>query len=340
MESQKRNALVDLWRFLGMLIIMGHHQYRLGISDYPLANGWIFVEFYFILTGYLTTAHFDRSSVQGLESMAQNAVSYTLRKFLPLMPFAWAAMLIEYGFQFVTEYLMAGKGISEIASFLCDLPFEMLLVNSTYMDPHLTPVWFLSAMFLVFPLFCLLLQAAGRHTLLIVSSVIPLLFYSIFGVFQYWHFPLHLLRAISAMLLGTLAFEANQLLLPRVYERLSRRWLTAVHLVCLLLPVFACWRSIGYLLRPTLFCFVFGTAVTLSGASPLAFKNKWMVYLGKISMPLYLFHWSVAGILSVIPSGISKGALIFLYYALSVLAAIISYEAITRVRNHLSRKLP
>lgn len=49
---------VEFLRFIGMLMIMGHHLYFIGYSDsYICKNGWVWVDFYFILTGAFTYRH-------------------------------------------------------------------------------------------------------------------------------------------------------------------------------------------------------------------------------------------------------------------------------------------
>lgn len=54
-----RNGMVDIWRFVFCLLIMAHHMYHIGIERiYPFQSAWIYVEFFFILSGYFTGKHF------------------------------------------------------------------------------------------------------------------------------------------------------------------------------------------------------------------------------------------------------------------------------------------
>lgn len=76
--GQKQN--IELLRFIGMLMIMGHHLYHIGYNDsYICKNCWVWVDFYFILTGAFTYKHF--SSRQNSVNPGSEALSYTFQKF-------------------------------------------------------------------------------------------------------------------------------------------------------------------------------------------------------------------------------------------------------------------
>lgn len=335
---KKRNSFIDLWRFIGMMMIMGHHQYYLGLQSFPFYYGWVFVEFYFILTGYLTTNHFDREQSCCLEEMCKNAVSYTIHKFVPLLPFVWTAMLIEYGRQ-AAEKFSAGVSLVGLVEYLSNLPMELLLVSSSYTKPVLVPVWYLSAMFIVFPVFCLLLQAARKHLLVVLSFTIPIVYYGAFGVADNWTFPLNLGRAFSAMLLGTLAFELNQAVLPKVYRWVGKWSVAAIQVLCVVCPILACYNMGQYLLRPIMLAFFLGIAITMSETSGVINLNsKLMVYLGKISMPIYLFHWPVAGVIAGLPMELQQQQKVGLYYVASILVSVAAYEIHRCINNYIAKR--
>ena len=57
-EGGRQN--VELLRFIGMLLIMGHHLYHIGfVGSYICRNCWVWVDFYFILTGIFTYKHLE-----------------------------------------------------------------------------------------------------------------------------------------------------------------------------------------------------------------------------------------------------------------------------------------
>ena len=67
-SKNSRMAIVDLWKFIAAVMIMIHHLYYLSPAfegkDYPGYFAWIYVEFFFILTGFFTYRHFARSDKQ------------------------------------------------------------------------------------------------------------------------------------------------------------------------------------------------------------------------------------------------------------------------------------
>ena len=63
--NKKRASVVDLWRFIALIMIMIHHLYIFGdpfTGEYCGRFGWIFVEFFFIVAGYFTYKHFRNTN--------------------------------------------------------------------------------------------------------------------------------------------------------------------------------------------------------------------------------------------------------------------------------------
>lgn len=334
METRTRENFVDLWRFVAILMIMGHHQYHVGARGYPFAMGWVFVEFFFALTGYLTTAHFAHSQPMCLAEQSKKAVCYTIKKFKHFLPFVWLAIILEYAFHFAADFQSMLSNLPETVSWLAKLPLEMLLISSSYTKPELVPLWYLSAMFIVFPLFCLLLQLCNKYLLTIISLLIPIIFYGAAGVADNWTFPLNLCRAFSAMLLGTLVYVLNDLFLNNFYSKVCKPLLTAVQFVCFILPLLACYFDIHSMLRVILLCFVAGLSITFSGQSATAsMKSKIVQYLGQVSMSIYLFHWVIAGIIAKYFGAFPQNVRIILYYIGSVLLSILIHELYHRLQK-------
>lgn len=56
-----RNCNIEFTRIIAAFMIMSTHQWVLGRSNYAFYDGWIYVEFFLILTGYFTRRHFDNN---------------------------------------------------------------------------------------------------------------------------------------------------------------------------------------------------------------------------------------------------------------------------------------
>ena len=54
---------LEFWRFVYALVIMVYHSYEFGLASYPFVySGGLFVEFYFIVSGYFATAYARKNS--------------------------------------------------------------------------------------------------------------------------------------------------------------------------------------------------------------------------------------------------------------------------------------
>ena len=105
-EGGRQN--VELLRFIGMLLIMGHHLYHIGfVGSYICRNCWVWVDFYFILTGIFTYKHF--SSILRIEKIhGSEALIYTIHKFKRFFGYTVIAVLLQYIIDNV-DYLFTGR---------------------------------------------------------------------------------------------------------------------------------------------------------------------------------------------------------------------------------------
>ncbi len=309
------------------MMIMGHHQYHVYAENYPFRYGWIFVEFFFILTGYFTMCHFSHSKEMVYEERCKKSIQYTFYKFRSYLSFVWCAVILEYFIRFLDIALRDTIDIIQLVNSFVDMPLEMLLIGSSYTTPKLVPLWYLSAMFIIFPVFCLLVQCCNQYFLTIVSAIIPLLFYGMVGVGDNWKFPLNLFRCFSCMLLGVLIFQANSHILEKIYDFIGERILAMIQILCVVLPVVACYSGAQYVLRLIILCFIIGIAITTSGRSSLnSLQSKFMSYCGVITMPIYLFHWVVGSIIALFLKNSCQDIRIFLYYFVSIIVGCLAVK--------------
>ncbi|MBP3646857.1 MAG: acyltransferase [Clostridia bacterium] len=337
-RRKERNSLIDLYRFLAMLGVMGCHQYHMGLSWYPFSNAWIFADFFFMLTGYLTAGHFRQTQLVSLENAGRNAIGYTWKKFREIVPFAWTAMMMEYAYQAVKIWMLPDQGIKEVIHFLSDLPLEMLMLTGGYRLNVLVPSWYLSALFLVFPLFCILVQTLSRSVMSVVSLFVPVFLYALTVMDGNCLFPDNFIRSFSDLLLGVLAYELGSSMIPKVREKIGRIWLTLIQLICLVLPLVISYTDPMWALRPIMLCFVIGIAITMSQEScTRVIRSRVFLYLGQITMPLYLFHWTVAGILSEPSLHLSNDEKYWLFYGISIAVAAVAYELYRLIKRKKCR---
>jgi peptidoglycan/LPS O-acetylase OafA/YrhL len=75
----RKNTFVELLRLIATLIILFHHSYlvRVPASNTPFQVAWIYVEFFLILTGFFTMAHFSKRQKEDLNEIAKESFVYT-----------------------------------------------------------------------------------------------------------------------------------------------------------------------------------------------------------------------------------------------------------------------
>lgn len=335
--SRNRLCIVDLWKFIASVLIMVHHLYVFGdpfTEEYYGRYAWIFVEFFFILTGFFTYRHFRKAQS---DNVFESGLTYTFHKFKPFLPYTTIAITLQY---LVSTPVFSSK--QEIAGHFLNYPFELLLIGEAIQSMQLlAPIWFLSAMLLVFPLIALLCQLKNKYLVLLVSILFPLFYYAqvSFGN-RVW--PDDILRALAGMMLGVFLCIVVDLIE-------EKRWLTKqpsiivsiVEVSCMLFPFVVGIFNFRSFSKWIVLSFVLGIGAMLSGYSfTSGLNSKFVSYLGKISMPMFIWHWLVATIINkachffFMPLPIK----LVLYFGGTILISVISYSIIENARKKRSKK--
>lgn len=331
--QHSKMGMIEVWRFLFMLLIMAHHMYHLGLKGgYLFRGAWVYVEFFFILTGGFTLRHFEKDRLRGrsAENAARESVVYTLRKFSSFFGYVVIAVFLEYflqGFALLTS----GQLVKFVLSFQ-NMPFEVLLLSSSgIINPKLAPVWYLSAMFLVMPLFCYVIQKYRNIFVSIGCWLFPVLYYGRVGVNSLRDWPHDMLRAFACMSLGAFAWLLSRELCKMEWKRWPKLLLTAAEVGGLLLTVFFTGKN-WELNKVMVLIFVAAAAIMFSGCSYTArVSGKVFDFLGKITLPMFLLHWAV-GTLSKKLFQPMEYRILF-YYLATIALSVVLYLIFQKIRT-------
>lgn len=306
-------------RFIGMLLIMGHHLYHIGMEGmYLTRNCWVWVDFYFILSGAFTYAHFSEKSKK-INEQGSEALAYTLSKFKKFVFPTICAVFLEYCLKY--SNLVVNLQFKELLKRMIYLPYEIMFLSSSGItSPVVAPIWYLSAMFIVLPLIVYLMQE-HREAWKIIAFMSPILYFGYKGVNTDRAWPNDMVRAFACLALGTIAY-----LLGEKINHLRERFILKILLSVLeMMSVMAAiyisvfnreWMNLMELLFFSICIFM------LSGKTISATLNVRMFYiLGSLSMPMYIFHWTVGTFAGMITENITKRILI--YYVGTFLVSII-----------------
>lgn len=293
----RRNGMIDLFRFVYALLIMTHHTYLFGREGYPFSGAWVFVEFFFMLTGALTAKHFFDMRELDSKEAAKYALIYSGRKFLPYMPYVLIALLIGY---ISNLFALPVSGVREAIGWIDNLIGESLLLGaSKWASIRLAPLWFLSALFLVFPFICYFLgyKKYKWFYVYIFSWIVPILYYGKMGIVARAEYPSDLMRAFMATSLGVFCYVFSKFIRDRKLGRKAQIVLTMIEVGCYLVPViFTAFEVTNG--RIMLIIFFIGIGISVSGRSTLSGWNcKLFTWLGQLSMIVFLIHWPILSII-------------------------------------------
>lgn len=318
-----RNGMVDIWRFVFCLLIMAHHMYHIGIERiYPFQSAWIYVEFFFILSGYFTGKHFWGGNTS-THKAAKSSMVYTIKKFKNVLPYS---TIIIFG-----EYLLGnicfrpGSWKNFIESFE-NMPYEMMMVSSSgLVEAKVVPIWYLSAMFLVFPIFCYLVQRYEQLFQYILSWFIPVIYYGRMGIVARAEWPHDLLRAFSCMCLGGFVYTITEFMKEMKYTKLTKVILTLIGICCFLLTIILTERNSMHV-KTIFLCLFLGIVILFSDQSYTnKVHGKICGFFGRISLVIYLSHWGIGTLISCFLQGGSWRLKVFIYFVGSILWSLFLY---------------
>ncbi len=325
---------VELMRFLGILMIMGHHLYHIGFEGaYIFRNCWVWVDFYFILTGAFTYKHFLYKHT-GSGQYGSEAIQYTFlkyKKFFLLTTISVIGMyVIAYGNMLIRHEwrLFFETALNAI--------FEITYLTSSGIASTLNaPLWFLSAMFITLPLIVYLMQA-HREFWKVISFLAPILYFGHRGVNTDRTWPNDMIRAFVCIALGTMAYMFAQKIGKCLKgNRILCILASIVEIVMVIASIYiSAWnRPCINIMEPLFFLII---SLMLSGVTVTSFiNNTFVAKLGALSMPIFIFHWVVGSVSVLITESMRTRLLI--YYVGTLLISFISLFLLQMERKNYGR---
>lgn len=250
------------------------------MPNYPLFLGWIYVELFFIITGYFTAKHFYEKPVK--ENVCENALLYTIKKFKRILFYAVITITAIY----IIEFIFAGPtGIRNQMSFLENWLCEVTFIKGGGMREYcLVPAWYISVLFIVFPLFCMTLSnlRINKFFYTYFSWVFPVLYYGRVRISCDRRWPNDMLRALAALYLGVFVFTILKYVESTYKDCQYRGLVTAMEVGSFILPITLCYFNQGNTVL-IVFCFLVMTFCVFNGQSYLKIpSNKFTDWLAEI----------------------------------------------------------
>lgn len=290
---------IDGLRALAVLPVILFHYGMVNIAP----GGFIGVDVFFVISGYLITGIIDREVTSGTYRLA-NFYERRIRRIFPAL-FAMFAMCMVCAFwlNFPSEARDIGKSILASIGFVSNILFYY---SSSYFDQKMesNPVlhtWSLSVeeqFYIVFPLLLLFLNRFAHNMRLLALSVIFVV--SLIGsMYAVRHDPsgafyLVQYRAWELLIGSLLALRV----VPQLNSKMVAELLGCGGIVAIIASVFLLDKTSSFPGLNALAPCLGAAAIIYSGnafaTAAARFLGCWPLrFIGKISYSLYLWHWPI-----------------------------------------------
>lgn len=281
--------------------------------------------------GYFTCKHFINKQFDG--NAAKNSMVYTWIKFKGFLPYVLITVSIEYVYEALP---LLAQGVKPFLKSFYNMPFEVLLLSDSIVNEpvHVIPLWFLSSVFLVFPWFCYIIQMKDKYMLALISWTVPVMYYGYVGVIGGHPYPINLFRTFAGLMLGTFIYFVSTKL--STFKNINDKLIilfTFIECSSLLFVLISVLRNWQYH-RLNLIAFAIANTLMLSGITATSkIENEWMTFLGKLSMPLFIIHWSIGTVVNYYFSEKAYIHKVIIYYIGTFVIALLSYFAIEYLKK-------
>lgn len=307
MTQPHRYRALDGWRGLCAIIVATYHYPRvMEFLHWPLFSaGWIFVDFFFVLSGFVITHRYlvaGRNIDLGSFLKARLTRLYPIHVITMLATFAAALLIaaIRYATTSAVRVDGAGDGIAGFAWILAKHA-ALLQGFETFGGVGLNvPSWSISAEFWTNIAFALLARAGGLSRLSLVFLALAttvLLAMQIPSSYLDGSLVTNAARSVQGFALGALAYRITRRGVPSA--ALSKVAVSVAELICVG-SVFAAAALARQLWHPWLLPFVFAFCILVFASERGIVSNllttAFVQRAGELSYAIYLVHFAWVGL--------------------------------------------
>lgn len=331
---QKKNYKIELVRFIAACLIMDAH-FDNGYLHNIFHFTWVYVDFFFIITGYLTAKKMlqiinlnEKFSFRKLFVVFKEVY---FNKFVALLGFTIVPTIIRYLGYLVKRF--HSFSILQIIDEIKNMFLEIIYLGQFVPNYKMFPLWYIYILVIVLPIFIILLFVKSK-----VIKFVIFIFYSIYYFNIGYLFPghstiAHFVRCCNGIGMGYMAYEISnglQIIKPNKY---LDSFITILELLSFLSPILLDAFGMGEF-RLILVCHFLFIICSFSNRSIIDLKeNNLMLYLGRLSIPIYVWHTIIYGIITNSNLFISKYA-IFGYICV-LFVGIINIEVLKICRRKM-----
>lgn len=292
-----RNCTIDLMKFAFTLLIMLYHTMRI------FRGGYIAVEFFFLVSGYLMVKSMKRETHHA-ESLGRETIQFILHKALSIFPYFIIAWIFSFVITAFVQHYNFNKAVTEL--FLSPYNFLCLGMAGFYdMGHRVQASWYISAMLLAMFILFPIRKKLGDMYDFVIAPLLFLFFlgycyqhkngFSIMtvGYDNFFHVYNGLLRAIAEIAIGATCYRATKFLTNIEINKKQKCFITFLEWFGYIIAFYcAFWWSSSNKDFSIIFWLIISITISFSQKSFTAniFNNKSINFLGEFSLALYLMH--------------------------------------------------
>jgi len=300
----ERFVVLDSWRGIAAcLVALFHLEAVSHLYDVPfLRNSWLFVDFFFVLSGFVIAANYQQRLLDGFG--VGRFLFLRLGRLYPLH-FTMLALFVAFELLKVLRRALVPALMSVNPVMPFSTPQEapntilanLLLIQSLHVFDFLTwniPSWSISTEFYTYVVFAVCLVALRKHAwiaLLLALVGGPVLIATLSDRNMATIYDWGIIRCIYGFSAGVLAWH----IYTKANRELVRQWLSGSAVEWGVLGLVAVFVSlVGTSIFSILAPYVFALAVLVfsfeAGTASAILRRRPLVFLGTISYSIYMTH--------------------------------------------------
>lgn len=359
MKKTHRNGKIEFMRFVFCISIMLHHigltlasQAQESGGDIKFfTNGALGVEFFFVVSGYLMANSAFKTQNNGL-ALGKDTGRFMGRKLWGVFP--W--FFVTYMASFIGLVIIERYGVRSAAdTFINALPNLFLIQKSGVFVKDIMGVsWYIGdmllAMLIIYPFLKKRYDVVSRIAAPVISLLLVGYLCKVDGkltdIKAWMGFTNKtLLRAIAEILLGVFIFELIRHFKEFNFKKVHRVILTFVEIASYAAVLLFSASHINKRYEPYfLVCIAVAVGLSFSDVTYFSkiFNNKFVYFLGKASLPLYLCQSLMRRVVGTYMTSLPYAAQVLIFIGITAVFALILTPVVklfTRCGNNLFKSL-
>lgn len=333
--------MIELMRFVfSIVIVLYHGQFLGGGNEHALFGkmGYLAVEFFFIVSGFLMAQSASKHDSDGLSNIGIETTRFVFRKIKVILPYYIPAAVISVIWMIINDSPSMQKLITGVWGF------GFLQMSGIKTFAVVAATWYLSAMFISMLLLYPLLRRFKDEFFMIIAplTAIAILGYlsQTYGVLDLYANEFHvvyagLLRAIADICVGCICWRIVFSLRDCTPNDFTRVIIGIAVVLGFLLVLYTAQhgveRGIDFAM---IVAFALSISLTFWQCDWAVMHNPIFAWLGKLSMVIYLNHrWVQYIIRTVLPESLGYAKLLAVFvictFAISVIEMTV-FESIKK----------